>query len=100
VLGPFVILMAILFFSSLPLGLIFLALGLFNREPRRCMTCGYDRQGLKADAVCPECAASPNASTGKAIPRVNWQVRLGTVLLCVSGVPLLILIAVLIGRVT
>lgn len=88
------------FFSCLPLGLIFLALGLFNREPRRCMACGYDRQGLKPDAVCPECAAPPNALTGKAIPRVNWQVRLGTVLLCISGVPLLILVAVLVGRVT
>ena len=99
-LGTFTILMAILFFACVPMGLIFLALGLFNRAPRRCMACGYDRQGLRPEAVCPECAASPNASTGKEIPRVNWQVRLGTVLLCVSGVPLLVLIAVLIGRLT
>ncbi len=97
-LGPFTILMAVLFFAGVPTGLIFLALGLFNRAPRRCMVCGYDRHGLKAEAVCPECAAHHTATTGKEIPRVNWQVRLGVVLLCISGLPLLFLIAVLVRQ--
>lgn len=98
-MGPFTILMAVLFFAGVPLGLIFLALGLFNRALRHCMVCGYDRHGLKPDAVCPECAADHSASTGKEIPRVNWQVRLGLALLIVSGLPLLFLIAVLIRQV-
>jgi hypothetical protein len=99
VLGPFTILMAVLFFAGVPTGLIFLALGLFNREPRHCMVCGYDRHGLKPDAVCPECAADHTASTGKEVRRVNWQIRLGAVLLVVSGLPLLFLIAVLVRQV-
>ncbi len=95
----FTILMAVLFFSCVPAGLIFLALGIFSRAPRRCMVCGYDRHGLPLDAICPECAADHTASTGKKIPRVNWQVRLGAVLLTASGLPLLFLIAVLVRQV-
>jgi hypothetical protein len=98
VLDAFTFVAGVLFFACVPLGLIFLALGLFNRAPRRCMVCGYDRHGLRPDSVCPECAANRSASSGNEIRRVNWQVRLGTVLLCVSGVPFLILVIVLIGR--
>lgn len=30
----------------------------------RCLRCGYDRRGIPAASVCPECGAAPNEGIG------------------------------------
>ncbi len=87
--------MAAVFCLGFPLGLILLSLGLFKQPGRVCGPCGYNRAGLKPEAVCPECGASAAAATNKEVLRDTWQMRLGVAVLMVSGAPLLYLLAVL-----
>lgn len=38
----------------------------WRRRPGSCTRCGYDRRGISAEVVCPECGAAPAAAAGAA----------------------------------